>query len=128
MFYIGQVDQLECMVAVTYNLYDAKTRLSELVDRAAAGEEIVIAKNGRPLARLGPVPAEKPNRVPGGCPRPYPPWGGGGGGGPWCGSLTTSTNRSPPTSSATSKVPRTTAAPRETAARHSRFFVVARRA
>ena len=48
------------------SLYDAKTKLSSLVDRAAAGEEIVIAKNGRPLARLGPVPAEKPNRVPGG--------------------------------------------------------------
>ena len=50
----------------TYNLYDAKTRLSELVDRAAAGEEIIIAKNGRPLARLGPMAAEKPNRTPGG--------------------------------------------------------------
>ena len=49
-----------------FNLYDAKTRLSELVDRAAAGEEIVIAKNGKPLARLGPLPAEKPNRSPGG--------------------------------------------------------------
>ena len=34
------------------NLYEAKTRLSELVDRAAAGEEIVIAKAGRPVARL----------------------------------------------------------------------------
>jgi prevent-host-death family protein len=66
MIYLGQVDQLESIVAATYNLYDAKTRLSELVDRAAAGEEIVIAKNGRPLARLGPVPAEKPNRSPGG--------------------------------------------------------------
>jgi prevent-host-death family protein len=66
MIYFGQVDQLEPIVAATYNLYDAKTRLSELVDRAAAGEEIVIAKNGRPLARLGPVPAEKPNRSPGG--------------------------------------------------------------
>ena len=49
-----------------FNLYDAKTRLSELVDRAAAGEEIVIAKNGKPLARLVPLPAEKPNRVSGG--------------------------------------------------------------
>ena len=66
MIYFGQVDQLESTVAPTYNLYDAKTRLSELVDRAAAGEEIVIAKNGRPLARLGPVPAERPNRPPGG--------------------------------------------------------------
>ena len=53
-------------MASTYNLYDAKTRLSELVDRAASGELIVIAKNGRPLARLGPMPAEKPNRAPGG--------------------------------------------------------------
>ena len=53
-------------MTTTYNLYDAKMRLSELVDRAAAGEEIVIAKNGRPLARLGPIPAEKPSRVPGG--------------------------------------------------------------
>jgi len=34
------------------NLYDAKTHLSALVDRAAAGAEIVIAKNGRPMARL----------------------------------------------------------------------------
>jgi prevent-host-death family protein len=64
--YVGQVDQLDGAMASTYNLYDAKTRLSELVDRAAAGEEIVIAKNGRPLARLVPIPAEKPNRSPGG--------------------------------------------------------------
>ncbi len=34
------------------NLYQAKTRLSELVDRAAAGEEIVIARHGRPVAKL----------------------------------------------------------------------------
>ena len=53
-------------MATTYNLYDAKMRLSELVDRAAAGEEIVIAKNGRPLARLGPIPARKASRTPGG--------------------------------------------------------------
>ncbi len=39
----------------TVNLYEAKTNLSKLVDRAAAGEEIVIAKAGRPLARLVPV-------------------------------------------------------------------------
>jgi prevent-host-death family protein len=37
------------------NLYEAKTQLSRLVDRAAAGEEIVIAKGGRPLARLVPL-------------------------------------------------------------------------
>jgi prevent-host-death family protein len=37
------------------NLYEAKIQLSRLVDRAAAGEEIVIAKGGRPLARLVPL-------------------------------------------------------------------------
>jgi prevent-host-death family protein len=39
----------------TINLYEAKTNLSSLVERAAAGEEIVIAKAGRPLARLVPL-------------------------------------------------------------------------
>jgi prevent-host-death family protein len=47
------------------NIYDAKTRLSELVDRAAAGEEIVIAKAGVPTARLVPLRAVHENRVPG---------------------------------------------------------------
>lgn len=37
------------------NLYEAKSHLSELVDRAAAGEEIVIAKAGKPMARLIPI-------------------------------------------------------------------------
>jgi prevent-host-death family protein len=36
----------------TVNLFDARTHLSQLVERAAAGEEIVIAKNGIPRARL----------------------------------------------------------------------------
>ncbi len=39
----------------TVNLYEAKTKLSRLVERAAAGEEIIIAKAGRPLARLVPL-------------------------------------------------------------------------
>lgn len=39
------------------SLYEAKTHLSKLVDEAAAGEEIVIAKNGKPLARLLPLNA-----------------------------------------------------------------------
>ncbi len=37
------------------NLYEAKTDLSALVERAASGEEIIIAKNGRPKAKLVPV-------------------------------------------------------------------------
>lgn len=38
----------------TVNLYAAKTHLSRLVDRAAQGEEIVIAKAGKPRAKLVP--------------------------------------------------------------------------
>jgi prevent-host-death family protein len=39
-------------MTTTLNLYQAKTQLSKLVERAAAGEEIVIAKAGKPMARL----------------------------------------------------------------------------
>lgn len=45
-------------MAETVDLYEAKTNLSKLVDRAAAGEEIVISKAGKPKARL--VPCEQP--------------------------------------------------------------------
>ncbi len=36
----------------TINISDAKTRLAELVGRAASGEDVIIARAGRPLARL----------------------------------------------------------------------------
>ena len=36
-------------------MHEAKTQLSKLVEQAQAGEEIVIARNGRPVARLIPV-------------------------------------------------------------------------
>ncbi|MGH9386666.1 MAG: type II toxin-antitoxin system Phd/YefM family antitoxin [Vicinamibacterales bacterium] len=39
----------------TLTLYEAKTHLSSLVDRAAAGEEIIVAKHGRPMAKLVPI-------------------------------------------------------------------------
>lgn len=42
-------------MAKTVNLYEAKTRLSRLVEQAARGEEIVIAKAGHPRARLVPM-------------------------------------------------------------------------
>lgn len=45
-------------MAKTLSLYDAKTHLSTLVEEAAAGEEIIIAKNGRPKARLVPLRQE----------------------------------------------------------------------
>jgi prevent-host-death family protein len=48
------------------NLYEAKTALSQLVDRAAAGEEIIIAKAGRPLAKLVPFDRPGRRRTPGG--------------------------------------------------------------
>jgi len=52
------------MPGATYNLYEAKTALSKLVDRAAGGEEIVIAKAGKPMARLVPIPsAVEPRRL-----------------------------------------------------------------
>ena len=39
----------------TINLHAAKTQLSRLVDEAAAGKEIIIAKAGKPMAKLGPL-------------------------------------------------------------------------
>lgn len=45
--------------SVSYNLYEAKTALSKLVDQAAAGEEVVIAKNGKPMAKLVAVDGPK---------------------------------------------------------------------
>ena len=51
--------------AARCNIHEAKTDLSRLVDRAAAGEEIIISKAGRPMARLGPVPNTLTPRSPG---------------------------------------------------------------
>lgn len=45
----------------TVNLHAAKTHLSRLVDEAAAGQEVVIAKSGKPMVRLVPV-SRKPRR------------------------------------------------------------------
>lgn len=39
-------------------MYEAKTRLSQLLDEAASGEEVVIARNGRPVAKLVPLQEE----------------------------------------------------------------------
>lgn len=53
------------VVVVTMNLYEAKTQLSGLVDAAAAGQEIIIAKNGKPtkLVALQQKPLRKPGRL-----------------------------------------------------------------
>jgi prevent-host-death family protein len=44
------------------NIHEAKTHLSRLVARAAAGEEIVIGKAGKPMAKLVPYEAPKEQR------------------------------------------------------------------
>ena len=51
----------------TINIHAAKTQLSRLVDLAAAGEEIIIAKAGKPMAKLISLEAkvELPKRQPG---------------------------------------------------------------
>ncbi len=49
----------------TVNVHQAKTHFSKLLRRVAEGEEIVIARAGRPVARLVPVPPPDCRRVPG---------------------------------------------------------------
>jgi prevent-host-death family protein len=41
------------------NIYDAKTRLSKLIEEAASGNEVVIARGGKPVARLTRLDAPK---------------------------------------------------------------------
>lgn len=45
------------MSSPTVNIYEAKTQLSKLVDQAAAGEEVIIARGGKPVARLSRLAA-----------------------------------------------------------------------
>ena len=45
------------MSSAIVNIYEAKTQLSRLVDQAAAGEEIIIARGGKPVARLSQLAA-----------------------------------------------------------------------
>ena len=54
------------MPETVLDLDQAKTLLSELVDRAAGGEEILIAKAGRPLTNLVPLCSPRDRRSPGG--------------------------------------------------------------
>ena len=50
-----------------FNVHDAKTHLSRLLERVAQGEEIIIAKSGRPVAKLIRLAVEprKPGRLKG---------------------------------------------------------------
>jgi prevent-host-death family protein len=44
------------------NLEDLEVTFSQLLDRVAAGEEIVIARAGKPIARLSPIPEQAPRQ------------------------------------------------------------------
>jgi prevent-host-death family protein len=52
------------MSQTVVNIHAAKTRLSRLVARAEKGERIVIARNGKPVAQLGPAPRRKASNIP----------------------------------------------------------------
>ncbi|MET0966827.1 MAG: type II toxin-antitoxin system prevent-host-death family antitoxin [Nakamurella sp.] len=52
-------------MTTTVNVYEAKTRLSALLALVEGGEEVIIARNGRPIARLGPLPSRRISRSPG---------------------------------------------------------------
>ena len=43
----------------TFNIYEAKTKLSKLVDLAAGGQDVIIARAGKPVARLTSIKPEK---------------------------------------------------------------------
>ncbi len=49
----------------TVNIHDAKTHLSKLIARARKGEEIVLAKAGKPVAKIVPFEPAPQRRVPG---------------------------------------------------------------
>jgi prevent-host-death family protein len=52
------------MMWKTVNIHEAKTHFSRLVERAAAGQETIIAKAGKPIARLAPLVAViKPKKL-----------------------------------------------------------------
>lgn len=46
----------------TVNIHEAKTQLSRYVDQAAGGEEVIIARAGKPIARLVPLQSAKKSR------------------------------------------------------------------
>ena len=49
----------------TVNIHEAKTHLSRLIEEVAGGDEVIIARNGTPVARLLPIAARQQPRLPG---------------------------------------------------------------
>ncbi len=52
-------------MALIVNVHDAKTRFSQLLEQAHAGQEIILAKAGKPYARMVPLGTTLPRRQPG---------------------------------------------------------------
>ena len=52
-------------MTTTVNIHEAKTHLSKILQRVAIGEEIIIAKSGKPIARIVPFEQTPLQRVPG---------------------------------------------------------------
>jgi prevent-host-death family protein len=52
-------------MSIQVNIYEAKTKFSKLINRAIAGEEIIIAKSGKPVAKLVPIETALKDRIPG---------------------------------------------------------------
>jgi prevent-host-death family protein len=47
------------------NIHEAKTRLSELLREVEQGGDVIVARNGRPVAKIIPWPPARPRRTPG---------------------------------------------------------------
>lgn len=47
---------------VRYNMYEAKTKLSELVSKAQAGTEVILMNRGKPVARITPFERKRGSR------------------------------------------------------------------
>ena len=52
-------------MAIMINVHEAKTRFSQLLEQAHAGQEIILAKAGKPYARMVPLSNTLPKRQPG---------------------------------------------------------------
>jgi len=76
MLDIGKIMLIHCLcidlvlslvysIIMIVNIHDAKTHFSRLIKRAIAGEEITIAKNGKPLLKLVPIEEQDRERIPG---------------------------------------------------------------
>jgi antitoxin (DNA-binding transcriptional repressor) of toxin-antitoxin stability system len=52
-------------MAVQVNIYEAKSNFSKLINRVIAGEEVIVARSEKPVAKLGPFEKPSRNRKPG---------------------------------------------------------------